>query len=268
MLFRLIGLAIVSGALLAQTATEQLQKAIYAQDTTGDLDGAIATYRQILSSGQPQRVVAATAQFRLAQALLMKGDTDAGMKEAQKLATDYPEYRDLLLSLGRRLTAVTLQKRASRGTATDYQHYKHNRTGAELTAPFGTSFLNDSASSDGGDMVMFGGHQYTVAVWLQPEEHAVGELAGLLRQDLELKHTMRGPDWKPRPGSVVTGVTANGQWLSAVADDTQGGKNMVELLTWYRTAKTHAVFLTTVEPSKELEVQAYLAKMVAAAIIP
>lgn len=268
MLLRVIGLALLGGALCAQTATEQLQKGIYAQDTAGDLDGAIAIYRQVLQSGQPQRIVAATAQFRLAQALLMKGDMEAGMKEAQKLATEYPDYRGLMEALARRLTMVTLERRATRGTATDYQHYKHNKTGAELTAPFGTSFVGDSDSSDNGDMVMFAGHQYSARVWLIHEEHAVGELVGLLRQDLEKKAGMRGPNWKPRPASIQTGVTGNGQWLSVVADDIEGGKPMIELLTWYRTAKTHLVFLATVEPSKEVEVQGYMARMVAAAIIP
>src|SRR5690348_2152166 len=131
MLRRWIGLALLGGALCAQTATEQLQKGIYAQDTAGDLDGAIAIYRQILQSGQPQRAVSAAAQMRLAQALQQKGDTDGATKEFQKLVLDFPEYRDLIAALARRMASLTLQKRANRGTATDYQHYKHNRTGSE-----------------------------------------------------------------------------------------------------------------------------------------
>src|SRR5689334_7191767 len=118
MLRRWIGLAVLGGALCAQTATEQLQKGIYAQDTAGDLDGAIAIYRQILQSTQPQRVVAATAQMRLAQALNQKGDMDAAAKEFQKLVLDFPEYRGLIETLARRMAAVTLQRRANRGTAT------------------------------------------------------------------------------------------------------------------------------------------------------
>ena len=50
-----------------------MQKAIYTQETTGDVDSAIQMYRRILAAAPP-RQLAAQAQFRLAQALLQKGD--------------------------------------------------------------------------------------------------------------------------------------------------------------------------------------------------
>jgi tetratricopeptide (TPR) repeat protein len=84
---------------LAQTTTELLQKGIYAQETEGNLDNAILIYRQIVNSAPSQRDLAAQAQFRLAQALLQKGDLTSAAQEFDKLATDYSDYRNLVGSL-------------------------------------------------------------------------------------------------------------------------------------------------------------------------
>jgi hypothetical protein len=68
-------LALAMGAFpcSAQPVAEQLQRGIYEQQTAGDLDNAIRTYRQILASRPIQRVYAAQAQTYLAQALLQEG---------------------------------------------------------------------------------------------------------------------------------------------------------------------------------------------------
>jgi hypothetical protein len=90
-------LAAIPGA--AQTAAELLQKGIYAQETSGDLDAAIQIYRQIVNSAPSQREIAAQAQYRLAQALLQKGDLTEASREFERLARDYAEYRNLVSSL-------------------------------------------------------------------------------------------------------------------------------------------------------------------------
>jgi tetratricopeptide (TPR) repeat protein len=84
---------------LAQTTTELLQKGIYAQETEGNLDNAILIYRQIVNSAPSQRDLAAQAQFRLAQALLQKGDLTSAAQEFDKLARDYSDYRNLVSTL-------------------------------------------------------------------------------------------------------------------------------------------------------------------------
>lgn len=83
----------------AQTAGELLQKGIYSQDTAGDLDGAIAIYRQIVSSGNAPRDIAAQAQYRLAQSLIEKGDLANGATEFSNLARKYADYAKLISSL-------------------------------------------------------------------------------------------------------------------------------------------------------------------------
>jgi tetratricopeptide (TPR) repeat protein len=90
-------LTVVNG--YTQTAAEQMQKGIYTQETAGDLDGAIAIYRQIVDSGSSPRDLAAEAQYRLAQSLLQKGDLSNAAQEFEKLARSYADYGKLVSSL-------------------------------------------------------------------------------------------------------------------------------------------------------------------------
>ncbi len=97
---KLVASAVLAAALaapgLAQSASELLQKGIYTQETAGDLDGAIQIYRQIVGSAPAQHEIAAEAQYRLAQALVRKGDLTGAALEFQKLARDYSEYQALI----------------------------------------------------------------------------------------------------------------------------------------------------------------------------
>src|SRR6516225_3681932 len=83
----------------AQTTAELLQKGIYAQETEGNLDNAILIYRQIVNSAPTQRDLAAQAQYRLAEALLQKGDLATASKEFERLARDYSDQSNLVSSL-------------------------------------------------------------------------------------------------------------------------------------------------------------------------
>jgi len=87
---------------LAQTAAEQLQKGIFAEQAQGKLDDAITIYRQLANSALPQRDVAAQAQYRLALALLQKGDLTGASVEMQRLAQNYADYRTLISGLAAR----------------------------------------------------------------------------------------------------------------------------------------------------------------------
>lgn len=87
---------------LAQTAAEQLQKGIFAEQTQGNLDEAIVIYRQLANSALSQRDIAAQAQYRLALALLQKGDMTGASGEFQRLAQNYADYRTLISNLASR----------------------------------------------------------------------------------------------------------------------------------------------------------------------
>lgn len=92
-------LALPAAAQTQPTAAELLQRGIYAQETSGDLDGAIKIYRQIVDSHPQQREIGAQAQYRLGMALLTKGDTNTASQEIQRLGWDYPDFKDLLASV-------------------------------------------------------------------------------------------------------------------------------------------------------------------------
>ncbi|HEY4362501.1 MAG TPA: DUF6152 family protein [Bryobacteraceae bacterium] len=85
----------------APTPSELLQRGIFAQETSGDLDAAIKSYRQIVDSHPQQRELGAQAQYRLAMALLAKGDTNGAAQEIQRLGWDYPDYKNLVTAAGR-----------------------------------------------------------------------------------------------------------------------------------------------------------------------
>src|SRR5262245_53584394 len=99
-------MALIALPAAAQTAAEQLQRGIFAQDSQGNLDGAITTYRQLAYSGLTPRDVAAQAQYRLAQALLAKGDVPAATREFERLERDFADYQKLVAGLASVHTAA------------------------------------------------------------------------------------------------------------------------------------------------------------------
>lgn len=77
----------------------RLQQAMHRQDAAGDLDAAIAIYRELATSSGTDRAVAAEAQYRLAQSLLQKGELDAGAQEFTTLARVFPDHAALVSRL-------------------------------------------------------------------------------------------------------------------------------------------------------------------------
>lgn len=96
-----ISIAVLTVALpaLAQTAAEQLQKGIFAQEAQGKVDDAITIYRQLANSTLTPREVAAQAQYRLTQSLLQKGDVAMATREMERLEREFAEYGNLISSL-------------------------------------------------------------------------------------------------------------------------------------------------------------------------
>src|SRR5262245_44422184 len=92
-------MALIALPATAQTAAEQLQRAIFAQDSQGNLDAAITIYRQLAYSGLIPRDVAAQAQYRLAQSLLAKGDITTATREFERLERDFADYQKLVANL-------------------------------------------------------------------------------------------------------------------------------------------------------------------------
>lgn len=97
---------IATSVAFAQTPSETLERAIFAQDAQGNLDAAIQGYRQVANSAVATREIAAHAQYRLSQAMLMKGDLSAATRELERLKKDFAEYGTLIGTLTASLKTV------------------------------------------------------------------------------------------------------------------------------------------------------------------
>lgn len=235
----LMSLALLSSPTFAQTVAERLQKAIYEQETAGNLDEAIQIYRQIIASSPSQRVYAAQAQLRLAQTLLEKGDLAGAASEYQILATRYGAEPELISTLTRRTRARNANSGVALGLIADGR-YRHNLTGIEFVVPQGWTVSGDADSSGGGQMVMLADSvsKANAFVWMRPYD-GHGDLAGELRFDVEEKPKMRGANWKYRPASVQMRTIAGEQAISAVADDSGA---VVEYLIWIRSTRSRLLY--------------------------
>jgi len=80
----------------AQSAADLLQKGIYAQETMGDLDGAIKSYRQVLTSYPANKQIAAQAQYQLVLCMEQKGDRAGAAREFDALSRNYPEQAEII----------------------------------------------------------------------------------------------------------------------------------------------------------------------------
>ena len=270
-----LALAFVALPGQAQTVAQQLQKGIYAQQTAGDLDGAIRIFRQVVASNPVDRTYAAQAQMHLAQALLQKGDLNGAAQEFNTLAANYAEFRDMVAGMAGHMAAVSHNRTFSKGNVTlssgEPDRYTHNLTGVSLIAPAGWTLEGDSDSSGGGEMVMFSSSSIQddlLAVWLKPVSSAGGAIPALLRRSLELKAGDRDASWKVRPETIQSRVFAGQQALSVVADYTEGKTPMVEYFIWVRSAKVHSQFFGRSKPADLPALQSGIDQLAATAVIP
>jgi hypothetical protein len=257
-------LSLLATAGSAQTIAEQMQKAIYTQETTGDVDTAIQMYRRILAAAPP-RQLAAQAQFRLAQGLLQKGDLQNAALEFQILSQSYPESKDLIASMASQWRPAPRQEL---GTVQNGR-YRNFLTNVELKVPEGWSFKGDIESSGNGQMAtVASGSGITVLVWMKPQVDGAADLAPMLRQEMGNKPSMRSADWKIRPESVQERTLSGHPGLSAIADYMQNGKPMVEYDFWVLSGKTHIFFFGEAEEQKLETLQANIETVAQSALIP
>jgi hypothetical protein len=93
--------SVVNYSAWASSASELLEKGIYAEETEGNLAAAIKIYEQISASADAERATAAQALFRLAMCYQKSGRPDEAKATLDILGKDYPEQRDLLSKIPR-----------------------------------------------------------------------------------------------------------------------------------------------------------------------
>lgn len=95
-LLTLIGLVVVlapAGSARAESASVLLEKAIYTEETVGDLDAAIELYEKTIEEAEASRPCAAEAYYRLGMCHVKKGQTDPAQSAFKKLIERYPEEK-------------------------------------------------------------------------------------------------------------------------------------------------------------------------------
>ena len=89
----------------AVSASELLEKAIYTEETLGDVDAAIKLYQQVVAEGEKAEAAAAQAQFRLGQCHWKKGRIEEAVAAFEKLIREYPDQKELVEKARKRVPA-------------------------------------------------------------------------------------------------------------------------------------------------------------------
>jgi hypothetical protein len=76
--------------------SELLERGIYAEETKGDIEGAIAIYQQLVAEAKTGQSLAAKAQLRLGQCLLKKNRRNEAVEAFEKLIRDFPSEKELI----------------------------------------------------------------------------------------------------------------------------------------------------------------------------
>lgn len=90
----------------SEPVSELLEKAIYKEESAGDLDAAIQIYQQIIQQAKANRHAVAEAHYRLGMCLIKKGDKEKGGEILTKLVEGYPEEKDLVKKAHEQLQAA------------------------------------------------------------------------------------------------------------------------------------------------------------------
>jgi hypothetical protein len=103
---RRIGLVLVFGltissALSAQDPSVLLEKAIYTEETLGNLNEAIGIYQQIAAAAETNRATAALALYRLGMCYQKGGRMEDAQAAFTKLSKSYPEQKELISKIPR-----------------------------------------------------------------------------------------------------------------------------------------------------------------------
>ena len=89
-------LVVLAAPAAAATPSELLQKAIYTEETVGDLDAAMKLYEQVIAEGKSAQEAAAQAQFRLALCLEKKGRDAEAQAAFEAVIENFPNAKELV----------------------------------------------------------------------------------------------------------------------------------------------------------------------------
>ena len=95
-LLSLAATMLVAAPVHAQSVAETLEKGIYNEETTGNLNEAIRHYKQVLTEAKKTEGLAAQAQFRMGRCLKKLGKKQEANDAFQALIDNYPQQTELV----------------------------------------------------------------------------------------------------------------------------------------------------------------------------
>jgi hypothetical protein len=291
--------ALIAATVAAQSLTEQLQKGIYAEDTLGDADAAIAIYRRIVATAPAQQDIALQARRRLATALERKGALQAPPVQIKTGLQTSPVQQISHFVGGEPEPLGTVEN----------GRYRHTWTGVEFTVPEGWLVEGTYMSSDSGQQTQLRDpkSRVTMSVWMIKEKRAaadvVAELAGApgekvnQRQNLGYnipgmvsgtydipKETIQLMSIGGRQAVMAVGEYYNSRDPVALVRWNELSKrglvppshpgpeqdpiSMNEYMAWIYTENTRAFFFGRVRTVDLLEFRPYFDQIIQSAIVP
>src|ERR1041385_7440418 len=96
--FSIIGLLGITGIATraADTPTQNLQHGLFEEEANQNLEAAIKAYQSVISQGEEQRKVIATALFRLGECYRKLGKTNDANAQYQRILRDFSEQEQLV----------------------------------------------------------------------------------------------------------------------------------------------------------------------------
>jgi hypothetical protein len=101
--------AVAASCVLARAAESPstlLEKAIYTEETVGDLDAAAKLYEKTVAEANKVEAVAAKAQYRLGLCLLKQGKKEQGIAALEEVARRFPEQKEIVAAARKHLPAA------------------------------------------------------------------------------------------------------------------------------------------------------------------
>jgi hypothetical protein len=90
----------------AASAGELLEKAIYTEETVGNVDDAMKLYEQVIAEGKASQHAAAQAQYRLGLCYLKKNQEPAATAAFRALVENYPAEKELIAKASKHLPSA------------------------------------------------------------------------------------------------------------------------------------------------------------------
>src|SRR6516164_9410162 len=96
LLCSLTGVIAGSSTCLASSSSDLLEKAIYSEQTKGDVDEAMTLYKQVVAESKSGEAAAAQAEYRLGVCYYRKKDYAQANAAFDKVVKGYPDQTDLV----------------------------------------------------------------------------------------------------------------------------------------------------------------------------